>query len=421
MDRCIRLFGWRGWGLALGLGIAGAMNSAPAQAQELCGGVDYPFPYTDVSSVAAAFCPGIMEAYVTGVSKGTTPTTFSPDETVTRVQMTTFLQRSLDQGLTRTSRRAALRHWWTPLNPNAMQTIAVADLYGQPQSCDADGADIWVAGTHEGGGTVVQVQANTGKILGTWVDLSAGNTDVVLALAGKVFVAGSYIGDSEPGRLFEIDPTQSPGVPPQVAVLAGAPEGIAFDGNFLWTANQQNEGFEGPLGTASVSGIAPTPPYAVYSVSTGFTSPSGILFDGANIWVTDSTANKLFKLVLGSIVQTVTVGSGPVNPVFDGANIWVPNSKDNSITVVQASTGTVVATIIADASNMLNGPGGASFDGERILVANRGGNSVTLFKAADLSFIANVTTGPSSGPTGPCSDGIDFWVPLGGTGNLLRF
>src|SRR5271169_1897045 len=113
------------WFLALGFGFVSATSLAPVQAQQLCGGTSYPFPYTDVSGVGAAFCPGIMEAYVTGISKGTTPTTFSPSETVTRVQMTTFLQRSLDQGLTRASRRAALNQWWAPQNTNSMQTINV--------------------------------------------------------------------------------------------------------------------------------------------------------------------------------------------------------------------------------------------------------------------------------------------------------
>jgi hypothetical protein len=98
-ERCIRLSGLRGWALALGFGIAGVMSIAPTQAQELCGGVEYPFPYTDVSGVGAAFCPGIMERCDTGVSRGTTPSTFSPNETVTRVQMTTFLQRSIDQSV----------------------------------------------------------------------------------------------------------------------------------------------------------------------------------------------------------------------------------------------------------------------------------------------------------------------------------
>jgi hypothetical protein len=108
MDRSFRSSGLRRWLIALGLGITGAVSIAPVQGQELCGGVDYPFPYTDVSGVAAAFCPGIMEAYVTGISKGTTPTTFSPNNTVTRVQMTTFLQRSLDQGTQRANRNRTI-------------------------------------------------------------------------------------------------------------------------------------------------------------------------------------------------------------------------------------------------------------------------------------------------------------------------
>ncbi len=41
----------------------------------------------------------------------------------------------------------------------------------------------------------------------------------------------------------------------------------------------------------------------------------------------------------------------PQFPVFDGTNIWVPNFFSNSITVVQASTGNVVATIASDATN----------------------------------------------------------------------
>ena len=94
------------------------------------------------------------------------------------------------------------------------------------------------------------------------------------------------------------------------------------------------------------------------------------------------------------------------------------SAGDNTITVVQASGGNVVATISADASNQLSVPTTAGFDGERILVTNFIGNSVTLFKAADLSFIANVPTG-AVGPYGACSDGIDFWVAI--NSGLLRF
>jgi hypothetical protein len=384
---------------ALGFAIAAVMGIAPTQAQELCGGVDYPFPYTDVASVGAAFCPGIMEAYVTGVSKGTTPTTFSPDETVTRVQMTTFLQRSLDQGLTRTNRRAALRQWWTTQSPESMQAILVGV---NPAFCAADGEYIWTSNQEQ----VVQVQASTGNIMGTWD--AAGNGSNVLVAVGKVFVTGDFL----PGILFVLDPTKAPGdVTVAANTLGGEPFGIAFDGTNIWTANL----------TGSVSIISPAT-YAVTTVTTGFKSVIGAVYDGAHMWVTDYGAGTLLKLdSSGTILQTVAVGNQPEWPVFDGANIWVPNNADNSITVVQASSGTVVATILQNGTNLLNAPQEISFDGERILVTNDGNNSVTLFKAADLSLIGNISTGGASFPAGTCSDGIDFWVALHGNGNLVRF
>jgi hypothetical protein len=406
MDRSFRSSGLRRWVIALGFGITGAMSIAPVQGQQPCGSppVIYPFPYTDVASVGTPFCPGIMEAYVTGVSKGTTPNTFSPNETVSRVQMTTFLQRSLDQGLARTGRRAALKQWWTSQSRNAMQTITLGIL---PQFCAADGEDIWVSGYING--KVVQVQANTGKLLGIWT--GAGAAVGVLVAAGKVYVTG----DTSPGALYVIDPTQAPGAVSTVASSLGDnPDDIAFDGTRIWTAN---------IG-GSVSIITPqaTPPYPVTTVTTGFTNPFGVLYDGGNIWVTDFGVGKLLKLdAAGAIVQTVTVGAGPEFPTFDGTNIWVPNSSGNSITVVQASSGNVVATIGADANNHLSQPTAASFDGERVLVTNYGNYSVTVFKAADLSLIANVPTGAATAPFGACSDGINFWVNLSASGNLLRF
>jgi hypothetical protein len=398
MDRCIRR-----WVSALGFGVASAMSIAPVEAQELCGGVDYPFPYTDVSGVGAAFCPGIMEAYVTGVSKGTTPTTFSPNNTVTRVQMTTFLQRSLDQGLARKSRRATLNQWRIPQNTAAMQTISVG---GQPVFCATDGENIWASTQSD----VIQLQANTGKILGTWT--GASGSEGVLFAAGKVYVPTNAV----PGLLYAFDPTQTPGAGTLVATVGNLPFGIGFDGTNIWTANF------GPPGSVSIITPQATTPYPVSTVTTGFTDLTGVLYDGAHIWVTDFGAGTLLKLdAAGAILQTVTVGVGPEFPVFDGANIWVPNFNDNSITVVQASTGNVVATITQDASNQLSGPFAASFDGERILVTNFTLSSVTVFKAADLSFIANVSTGAATGPRSACSDGINFWLPLLNTGNLLRF
>jgi YVTN family beta-propeller protein len=408
MNRSTRWSDLRHWLVVAGFGAAGVMGMVPVQAQELCGGVDYPFPYTDVSGVGAAFCPGIMEAYVTGVSKGTTPTTFSPNNTVTRVQMTTFLQRSLDQGLARASRRGALNQWWTPESLSAAtQGISIGP---SPVYCAADGKDIWTSTF----GTVVQVQANTGKVLGTWT--GATNDRGILVAAGKVFADG----DTAPGSLYLIDPTLAPGAVSLAASnLGNNPAGIAFDGTHLWTANNA-----GSVSIITLAATTPYPPGNVTTVSTGFSVLTGIVYDGAHIWVADSGAGTLLKLdAAGAILQTVAVGTNPAQLGFDGANIWVPNAGSNSVTVVQASSGSVVATIPADASNLLNAPIGAAFDGERMLVTNFGNgssnSSVSVFKAADLSFIVNLATG--GGPISPCSDGINFFVPLENAATLLRF
>jgi DNA-binding beta-propeller fold protein YncE len=367
----------------------------------MCGGQSYPFPYTDVSGVGAPFCPGIMEAYVTGVTKGTTPTTFSPNETVTRVQMTTFLQRSLDQGLTRANRRAALNQWWTTRSIGAARSLPIG---GTPQFCASDGEVVWTTNLSQ----VVGFRTN-GSIIGEWSGAISGEGLVVAG--GSLYIAGETV----PGTVYVLNTANGPGPVGIVSTsLGNNPIGIAFDGQDIWTANN------GPPG--SVSFFPVESPLLVTTVSTGFSAPWGIVYDGANIWVTDPGLNELLKLdSSGNILQAVSVGSSPTAPAFDGANIWVPNSFGDSLTVVQASTGNIVATISKNATNQLSGPISATFDGERVLVTNFDGDSVTVFKAADLSVINVVQTGTLTNGFGACSDGINFWVDLNGSGDLLRF
>jgi hypothetical protein len=366
----------------------------------MCGGQIYPFPFTDVSGVGAAFCPGIMEAYVTGITKGTTATTFSPNDDVFRLQMTTFLQRTVDQALGRGSRRPALNQWWTPQGPNGLQTFTIG---GGPFTCAADGRNIWVNDRH---GNVFQLQASTGKISGPWT--GAGANFGILTVLGKVWVV-----DNTSDALYMVDPATAPGAATLVVGgLGSGPQGMAFDGLDIWTANTGG----------SVSKIDPVGKTVLFTVSTGFSALFGIVYDGAHIWVTDRIAGTLLKLnSSAAILQTVAVGNGPAAPVFDGTNIWVPNFSDNSVTVVQASTGNIVTTIPANGTNLLNGPIAASFDGERILITNSNNASVTLFKAADLSLIANVSTGGATAPIGACSDGVNFWVTEITFGELFRF
>src|SRR5262249_8672829 len=155
-----------------------------------------------------------------------------PSGNVTRDQMAAFITRTQDSALRRGSERAALQQFWTttPRYPGADGGLGTTAVGANPQLVQSDGEDLWVA--NEIDGTVSQVQASNGKVLNTWT--GATNPVGVLVAMGRVFVTG----DTNPGILYMIDPTQPAGAVTALSLGLGVdPEGIAFDGSLIWTAN----------------------------------------------------------------------------------------------------------------------------------------------------------------------------------------
>jgi hypothetical protein len=371
-----------------------------------CDGASVNLPFTDVGGGSTFFC-SIAAAYFSGLTNGTTATTYNPTGNVTRDQMAAFITRTMDQSIKRGSQRAALRQFWTTKTANDLALTAVGS---DPVAVESDGTDLWVA--NQSSGTVSRVRASDGKLLDTWT--GASNANGVLVARGKIFV----LGGEDPGRLYQIDPTQPAG---SVTVVSGAlgiiPRGIAYDGQYIWTANN---GY--PVGcfcTGSVSRVTLNP-LTVNTFSTGFSLPSGIIYDGANIWVTDGVLAKLDSS--GNIVTSCPVGNSPQSPAFDGTNIWVPNRDSNTVSVVRA-TGALSGTVLATLSgNGLSGPTQAAFDGERILVTNQNGASVSLWRASDLTPVGTFPTGANTTPFGACSNGLNFWITFyNAAGKLARF
>ena len=352
-------------------------------------------PFTDVA--ADVFCPFVLEIFYLGITTGTSATTYDPASLVNRLQMAAFLSRTVDSALRRGSRRAALDRFWAPGAPGA---VALTTVGTTPYLCRCDGADVWVA--NYVGNTVSRVRGSDGKLLETWT--GAGSASGVLIAMGRVLVSGG-LGVGQPGAIYSIDPSQAAGAVTTVASTLGTGAyGIAFDGARVWTANT----------AASVSIVTPGAiPWTVTTVG-GFTFPTGALFDGTNVWITDYGANKLQKLgPAGAVLQTVTTPD-PQSPVFDGTNIWVPNGLPNSVTVVRASSGAILQVLTG---NGLSGPYSMAFDGQRVLAAS--GSTVSLWKAADLTPLGS--TAVAGAPYGSCSDGLQFWITLYSNNQLARF
>jgi DNA-binding beta-propeller fold protein YncE len=375
-----------------------------------CGGVTVTLPFTDVMG-NAFFCQ-IASAYFSGLTNGTTATTYSPGNVVTREQMAAFTTRTLDQSLRRGSRRSALNQFWAT-TPRFIMNLGTTDLVPGNNAwfVQSDGEDLWVA--LQSNGMVARVRASDGKLLETWT--GALHASAPLVALGRVFITGG----NDPGALYMIDPSQPAGMVTTVASSLGkSPLGIAFDGTRIWTANTGNAEGEG-----SISIITPDfGNWQVTTISTGFSRPQGILFDGSFIWVTDVGDDTLKKLdSMGNIIQTLALGEGIGIAIFDGTNIWVPSTFSDSMSVVRAVgplSGTVLATLTG---NGLDSPFQAAFDGERILVTNPSHESVSLWKATDFSPLGTFSTGTNSHPFAVCSDGVHFWITLNGRNQLGRF
>lgn len=161
-----------------------------------CGGATTTLPFTDVPGTSIFFC-SIAEAYFSGLTNGTTATTYSPSDPVPREQVAAFVTRTQDQSVKRASKRAALQQFWTVQGESNLGYTTVGI---NPQLVQSDGADVWVANN---AGTVSRVRGSDGKLLETWA--GASNAFGVLCAMGKVFITGS------PGNLYQIDPTQPAG------------------------------------------------------------------------------------------------------------------------------------------------------------------------------------------------------------------
>jgi DNA-binding beta-propeller fold protein YncE len=83
--------------------------------------------------------------------------------------------------------------------------------------------------------------------------------------------------------------------------------------------------------TLIVSSISKSSAFGNYKVGKG---PVGVVFDGANIWVSNNASNNVTKLHArnGALLGTFpTGGTSPGGTAFDGVNIWVTNTVSNTV------------------------------------------------------------------------------------------
>ena len=253
----------------------------------------------------------------------------------------------------------------------------------------------------------------TGKVTPMSISLPVGDHDVVVSIPNSGWNPDSRTVTIISGNndlSVTLLPTLITG--PQGPKGDTGPEGPKGDTG--GTGPQGPQGAQGPSGAPGPAGTGGYDPILLAELRWDVLKgnfpvgglPQGVLFDGLNIWVTNSADGTVSKLRAsdGAALGNFPVGGSPHGIAFDGSNVWVANTGDNTLTKLQASDGASLGTF-----NVGPGPLALAFDGTNLWVTNSGTNSISKINVSDGSVLG--TFGSLNGnPHGLAFDGSSIWV-----------
>jgi YVTN family beta-propeller protein len=246
------------------------------------------------------------------------------------------------------------------------------------------------------------------------VGINTATPSAALEVAGGVKISGAFGALTFPDGTTQTTASNPAGVlgvnPLQVALLkwfpayqtANAtftvgkrPTGVAFDGTNIWVTNNLDD-------TVSVLQASNGQLVNTISLVSSSASPFGVAFDGTLMWVANYNG-------IVSQCGLVSCGGGdlganPIGLAFDGANMWVTDHGGNNVYKIQANSARSGPYAVGVQ------PYGIAFDGTYIWVANEGSNTVTRLLASSGACLGTCTFGVGTSPVGVAFDGSNIWV-----------
>ncbi len=146
----------------------------------------------------------------------------------------------------------------------------------------------------------------------------------------------------------------------------------------------------------------------ILSFPTPGTCPTGMTFDGKNLWVLDHKSDSLYSINPdnGTVIRGLaSPGYKSMGLTWDGENLWVLDGEENLIFQLDPQTGLVKKTLYAPSS----GPLGLAWDGKHLWVSDSKEDKIFQISTEDGTTIKTIPS-PSGTPQGICFDGKYLWV-----------
>ncbi|OGU55365.1 MAG: transglutaminase [Ignavibacteria bacterium RBG_13_36_8] len=176
------------------------------------------------------------------------------------------------------------------------------------------------------------------------------------------------------------------------------PTGLTFDGKNLWLADRK---------TDKLYCINPANGEIVKELPSPGFWPAGLAWDGKHLWNIDTKQNKIFEVCpnKGTILGVIDApGSGAEGLTWDGNTLWVSDPQEDKIMKIDMSDGTAVKSFDAPNRNVQ----GLTFDGTYFWCSDRIADEIYMidYNTGEVIIVAK---SPAQYPRGMAWDGKYLW------------
>ncbi|MBO8130424.1 MAG: transglutaminase [Candidatus Marinimicrobia bacterium] len=144
------------------------------------------------------------------------------------------------------------------------------------------------------------------------------------------------------------------------------------------------------------------------SIKTPGNSPTGLAYDGKNLWLADRGLNKIFCIntITGKVIKEIPSPSyWPMGLAWDGKYLWNADWKTGKIYMIDTKSGIVKRAIDTPTPS----PRGLAWDGKYLWLADNAEDKIIKISPSDGTTIVEFDA-PASDPRGLTYDGKYLWI-----------
>ena len=144
--------------------------------------------------------------------------------------------------------------------------------------------------------------------------------------------------------------------------------------------------------------------------------PTGLAFDGKNLWLADAYTDKIYKIdpASGDVISSFdSPGYHPEGLTWDGKYLWHVDAGEKYMYQIDPSTGKAIKILESNSPN----PRDIAWDGKFIWIVDFKSDQLIKVSLVD-GMMVQVVSSPAGEPTGIVFDGKYLWVADRGTDRI---